>query len=143
MEKILDKNKGCKSINFIFLSDFIGPAPITLERIIGIDRLNKYIFGEFILNSDAVKEATSIIINNPIIRESLERAATFYYAFKYIFYDDKYYGGTPNKELGKLVESGVVKLKTPGTVKLKEFKENSMVWTKILHKIPLKELRNS
>ena len=130
------------SINFTFLNDFISPAPRTLNDIIKTDRLYKYLFGEFILNNEAVKEANSLI-DNPLIKESLERAATFYYAFKYIFYDDKYYGGTPNKELEKLVESGIINLKTPGTVKLKEFKENRIVWMKVLHKIPLKELRNS
>ncbi len=129
-------------INFTFLNDFISPAPGTLNDIIKINRLYKYLFGEFILNSEAVKKAKPLI-NNPLIKESLERAATFYYAFKYIFYDDKYYGGTPNKELEKLVESKIINLKTPGTVKLKEFKENRIVWTKVLHKIPLKELKNS
>ena len=130
-----------EKINFIFLSDFIGCVPKTLSDVIVAERLHKYLFGEFILNNNAVKEAVSAI-NNPFIKESLEKAATFYYAFKYIFYDDKYYGGTPNKELEKLVESGIIKLKTPGTVKLKEFKENRIVWMKVLHKIPLKELRN-
>jgi hypothetical protein len=131
-----------EKINFIFLNDFITPTPETLIDTIKIDRLCKYLFGEFILNAEAVKESMSII-NNPVIKESLEKAATYYYAFKYIFYDNKYYGGTPNKELEKLVDDGLIMLKTPGTVKLKEFKENRIVWTKILHKIPLKELGNS
>lgn len=131
-----------ETIKFTFLSDFISPAPKTLIDVIAAQRLHKYLFGEFILNNDAVKEARSTI-NNPFIKESLERAATYYYAFKYIFYDDRYYGGNPNKELEKLVEDGAIKLKTPRTVKLKEFKENISVWTKVLHKIPLKELKSS
>ena len=130
-----------EKVNFIFLNDFIEHTPKTFSDVIASERLHKYLFGEFILNKTAVKKAASAV-NNPFIKESLEKAAVFYYAFKYVFYNDKYYGGTPNKELEKLVENGIIKLKTPGTIKLKEFKENRTVWMKVLHKIPLKELRN-
>ena len=127
---------------FTFLNKLTSPLPENLEDVINYKRLHKYLFGEFILNEDAVKEATAYI-DISVIKESLERAATYYYAFKYIFNDDKYYGGKPNKELEKLVKNGIIELKTPGTVKLKEFKENRTIWTKVLHEIPLKELKNS
>ncbi|RZD14928.1 MAG: hypothetical protein EVJ47_01200 [Candidatus Acidulodesulfobacterium ferriphilum] len=127
---------------FSFLNKLDSLLPESFGDIANIKRFHKYLFGEFILNENSVREAQAFI-NIPIIKESLERAATYYYAFRYIFYDNKYYGGRPNKELEKLVENGIVKLKTPGTVKLREFKENRIVWTKVLHEIPLKELKNS
>lgn len=128
-------------IKFIFLNNLTNHSLKNLYDVVADKRLHKYLFGELILNENAVRQAESMV-KIPVIKKSLKRAAVYYEAFKYIFYDYRFYGGKPNNELERIIKNGIIKLKTPGTVKLKEFKENQTVWTKVLHNIPLKELKN-
>lgn len=82
-----------------------------LEDIFSDERLIKYLWIEFILNPEAVKESLSLI-DNKTVKKALLDASSWYLSFRWLL--------PPNKELELLVNKGIV---TPYRIKYREYQE--------------------
>jgi hypothetical protein len=83
----------------------------TFEDIISDERIIKYLWIEFLLNPESVKESLSFI-NHLAVRKALEDAASWYLAFRWIL--------PQNTELEQIIKIGLVK---PFRIKYKEYQD--------------------
>lgn len=98
-------------INFRYLDSLSKKEIKSIDDLLSDERLLNYLWIELIFNSDLV----DIIINYisfPKIKQSLEDAISWYFAFRWIFPE--------NKKLEELKRNNLV---LPHRVKFKEYKE--------------------
>lgn len=103
--------KTMKTLNFVFINSVSKEDINTIEDILSNERLRKYLWIEFILNPTMVKAYKSYI-GNPIVKDSLIDALSWYLAFRWILPE--------NKALEELHEDKIIQ---PYRIKLSIYRE--------------------
>ncbi|GAB4544535.1 MAG: hypothetical protein Fur0020_13820 [Thermodesulfovibrionia bacterium] len=100
-----------RGLNLVFVNSLSPEKIITIDDLLNNERIRKYLWIEFILNPEMVRTIKSHI-DNPIVREAITDALSWYLAFRWILPD--------NRELEGLYKKGTIE---PYRVKLQVYKE--------------------
>jgi hypothetical protein len=77
-----------KTLNFVFINSLSKEDVKTIEDVLSNERLRKYLWLEFILNPEMVKACKSYT-KNPIVKDGLTDALSWYLAFRWILPENK------------------------------------------------------
>jgi hypothetical protein len=72
-----------KTSSFIFINSISKENISTIDDVLSDKRVGKYLWIEFILNPEMVRECQSLI-GNSIVRDSLTDALSWYLAFRWL-----------------------------------------------------------